>query len=259
MIRYLRFVKRRCHVSDYDPKSQLITRWSLLNLRELGGMPLNDGRTFASGRFWRSSSPSRLSPDEVSAIRDAGVTTVIDFRSVQELERCGNPFLDDGITDFHSIPLFAGDPSNFKDKAMAFLKDNTLGDFYVIMINKLAKEIAQVMRILKDVSGITLFHCTHGKDRTGVITAILYLLAGACQEDIISNYKISYELIKPVVDPIIERAPDVMKHALRSDESNMETFLDYIDKTYNGDITSYLRSAGLTNEEISDLRSKCIG
>ena len=252
MIRYLRFVKRRCHVSDYDPKSQLITRWSLLNLRELGGMPLNDGRTFASGRFWRSSSPSRLSPDEVSAIRDAGVTTVIDFRSVQELERCG-------ITDFHSIPLFAGDPSNFKDKAMAFLKDNTLGDFYVIMINKLAKEIAQVMRILKDVSGITLFHCTHGKDRTGVITAILYLLAGACQEDIISNYKISYELIKPVVDPIIERAPDVMKHALRSDESNMETFLDYIDKTYNGDITSYLRSAGLTNEEISDLRSKCIG
>ena len=246
-------------MTSYDPKSQLITRWSLLNLRELGGMPLNNGNTFAMNRFWRSSSPSNLSPEEVSAIRDAGVTTVIDFRSVQELERCGNPFRDDGITDFHSIPLFAGDPANFKDKSMEFLKDNTLGDFYVIMINKLAKEITEVLRILKDAPGITLYHCTHGKDRTGVITCILYLLAGASQEDIISNYKISYELIKPVVDPIIERAPDVMKHALRSDASNMETFLNYINKTYDGDITGYLKAAGMTDDEIDALRRKCLG
>lgn len=246
-------------MTDYDPTSQLITRWSLLNLRELGGMPLDDGSTFAMDRFWRSSSPSNLSPEEVSSILDAGVTTVIDFRSVAELERCGNPFRDNGRCDFHSIPLFAGDPANFKDKAMSFLKDNTLGDFYIIMIDKLASEITKVLRILKDAPGITLYHCTHGKDRTGVITCILYLLAGASQENIISNYKISYELIKPIVDPIIERAPDVMKHALRSDKSNMETFLNHINTVYNGDITLYLRSAGMTCEEIDDLRKKCIG
>ena len=55
------------------------------------------------------------------------------------------------------------------------------------------------------------------------------------------------------------KAPEEMKHALRSDPSNMETLLSYIDDTYKGDITEYLLYAGMTEEEISDLRSKCIG
>ncbi len=246
-------------MTAYDPSEQLITCWSLLNLRDLGGMPLKDGNVFARGIFWRSSSPSDLSSEEVRSIRENGVTTVIDFRSIQELERCGNPFRDDGVTDFHSIPLFAGDPANFKDRSMEFLRDNTLGDFYIIMIDKLADRIAEVLRVLKDAPGTAMFHCTHGKDRTGVITAILYLLAGATRENIILNYKVSYDYIRPKVDPLIAKAPDVMKHALRSDASNMETFLDHIDKAYGGDITVYLRSAGMTDEEILALKAKCTG
>ena len=104
-----------------------------------------------------------------------------------------------------------------------------------------------------------MFHCAHGKDRTGVITAILYLLAGATRENIILNYKVSYDYIRPKVDPRIAKAPDVMKHALRSDAYNMETFLDHIDKAYGGDITVYLRSAGMTDEEILALKAKCTG
>lgn len=246
-------------MTDYDPAKQLIRDWSLLNLRELGGMPLAGGKTFAKGIFWRSSSPSNISVEEAGQISEKGVTTVIDFRSIQELDRCGNPFRDDGVTDFHSIPLFSGDPADFKDRSMAFLKDNTLGDFYIIMIDKLSKEIVEVLRVLKDAPGITMFHCAHGKDRTGVITAILYLLAGASRENIILNYKVSYDYIRPVVDPLIAKAPDIMKHALRSDASNMETFLDHIDKAFNGDITVYLRSAGMTDKEIGELRSKCLG
>ncbi|MBP5655472.1 MAG: tyrosine-protein phosphatase [Clostridiales bacterium] len=246
-------------MSSYDPDSQLIKRFSLLNLRELGGMPLAGGRTFAEGKFWRSSSPAEITAEEARKMSDYGVTCVIDLRSETELRQYVNPFANDGITDFHNIPLFAGDPNNFKDASMAFLKDHTLGDYYVIMLNKLASSIAEVLRILKDADGIALFHCAHGKDRTGVITAILYLLAGASQEDIITNYKVSFNYIRPLVDPLMARAPEVMKHALRSDASNMETLLSYINDVYSGDITKYLLSAGMTMSEIDGLRKKCSG
>lgn len=246
-------------MADYDPYSQIISGTSLVNLRDLGGMPLSGGNVFASKRFWRSSSPSGTSSEEAGLISRNGVTTVIDLRSDVELMQFGNPFKDDKVTDFHSIPLFAGDPNNFKDRSMAFLRDHTLGDYYVIMLDKLKDSIAEVMRVCKDAPGICLFHCAHGKDRTGVITALLYLLAGASPEDIITNYKISYELIREWIAPIMAKAPEEMKHALRSDPSNMETLLSYIDDTYKGDITEYLLYAGMTEEEISDLRSKCIG
>lgn len=245
-------------MSVYDPDSQLITRFTLLNLRELGGMPLACGKTFAEGRFWRSSSPAEISREEAHRMSEYGVTCVIDLRSELELARFGNPFADDGICDFHNIPLFAGDPNNFKDASMAFLKDHTLGDYYVIMLNKLASSIGDVLRILLKCNGIALFHCAHGKDRTGVITALLYLLAGASREDIITNYKVSYGYIKPLVDPLIAKAPDIMKHALRSDASNMETLLDYINDRWSGDITQYLLTTGLSSDEICELYAKCI-
>jgi len=245
-------------MAGYDPYSQIINICSLVNLRELGGMPLTGGNVFAEGRFWRSSSPSDISSSEADLISEHGVTTVIDLRSDLELQKFGNPFRDDNVTDFHSIPLFAGDPNNFKDRSMAFLKDHSLGDYYVIMLDRLKDSIAEVLRVCKDAQGICMFHCAHGKDRTGVITAILYLLAGASQEDIITNYKISYELIREWIEPIMSKAPQEMKHALMSDASNMETLLKYINNTYSGDITRYLLYAGMTDEEISDLRSKCI-
>lgn len=244
----------------YNPDSQRLYFSDLINARDLGGMPLDGGtKEFARGRFIRCGSPSIGSPDIAPLLRDYGVKTVIDLRSKSEVLHYGNPFKDDGVTDFLNIPLFVGDPDAKTDPTMLFLRDHRLGDFYVIMLEELKEAVAQVMRVfIRKDDGIILFHCAHGKDRTGVIAALLYMLAGADKEDIITNYKVSYEYAKAFLDPLIAVKEEAMRHTLRSDEINMRIMLDYMDKEYGGDVRRYLRSAGLSDEELDALYKRCI-
>ncbi|MCQ2528537.1 MAG: tyrosine-protein phosphatase [Saccharofermentans sp.] len=245
-------------MNNYSPDTQRLFFDDLLNCRDLGGMPLKDGGCFRKRVLLRSGSPSLASSKAHDMLVDAGVTCVIDLRSKSEFVNYGNPFADDGVTDFHNIPLFVGDPDAENDPTMDFLRTHHLGDFYVIMLNELGPNIIEVLRVIaRNTSGMTLFHCAHGKDRTGVIAAILYLLAGASREDIILNYKVSYEYARDFLDPLIAQREDAMKHTLRSDAHNMEIFLDYVDSEYAGDITLFMKKYGMTDSEINELRTLC--
>ena len=245
-------------MSAYNPDSQLIDL-PLINCRELGGMPLRDGHVFRSGLFLRSGAPSELKTrEEFEQVKAYGVKNVIDFRGVTELERCGNPFRDDADTNFYSIPLFIGDPGDVNNDTMQFLRTHHLGDYYVIIMEQLGDKVAQVLRVLLNAEGLTLYHCAHGKDRTGVISAILYLIAGADREDIVTNYKVSYDYLEDFLKPLIDAAPDDMKHTLRSDEINIRIFLKYIDDKWDGKVENYLISNGMSESEIKALRDKCV-
>ena len=98
-----------------------------------------------------------------------------------------------------------------------------------------------------------MYHCAHGKDRTGIISAILYLLAGASRENIIRNYECSYTFMKPILDPLIATQEPGLKHILGSDAENMVIFLDYIEKNYGGDIKVYLKEQGMSDEDLDKL------
>ncbi|MBQ2065960.1 MAG: tyrosine-protein phosphatase, partial [Clostridiales bacterium] len=172
--------------------------------------------------------------------------------------RIGSPFEHDPDTDFYSIPLFKGDPGDPNDNTMQFLRTHHLGDMYVIIMEDLGKEVVEVLRVLLRSEGLVLYHCAHGKDRTGVISAILYLITGADREDIVTNYKISYHYLEDFLRPLIDAAPDDMKHTLRSDEINIRIFLKYIDEKWDGKIENFLISNGMTESEIRALYDKCV-
>lgn len=246
-------------MTDYNPDSQLIRSLKLMNCRELGGMPLEGGKTFRNGVFIRSGSPERLTPPEIQEVKDYGVKCVIDLRAKAELKDFGNPFQNDPDVEFHFVPLFPGDPNNLSDDLMDFIRTRHLGDYYVRICEDLGKDVIEVMRYLASSKGLTLFHCTHGKDRTGTVTAMLYLLAGASRENIILNYKVSYNYLEKYLERRMSKMPDDMKHLLRSDEINMHIFLDYVDETWGGDIANFFRANGMPDEEINALRAKCIG
>ncbi len=245
-------------MSDYNPDSQLIDL-PLINCRELGGMPLNGGHVFRKGLFLRAGAPSELKTrEEFEEVKAYGIKTVIDFRGVTELERNGNPFKDDPDTDFHSIPLFVGDPGDINNETMQFLHTHYLGDYYVIIMEQLGDKVVEVLRTLLNADGLALFHCAHGKDRTGVITACLYLLAGADREDIVTNYKVSYNYLEDFLRPLIEQCDDDMKHTLRSDEINMRIFLKHLDDKWDGKIENFLICNGMSEDEIKSLYDKCV-
>lgn len=247
-------------MTEYNTDSQLMHFDGLLNARELGGMPLRGGKVFATGLAIRSDSPSDLTHEQALAIRDHGVTQVLDLRSEAEVKAYGNAFMDLEGVKFKNIPLFLGNPDDKEDPTMEFLKTHKLGDFYLLILEQLGDRVCEVLRAIKDNEGITLYHCAHGKDRTGVISAILYLLAGASYENIIKNYACSYTYMKPILDPLIARdlAPGGrnMAHVLRSDAENMEIFLNYVDSEYNGKIENFLMNHGMSANEIEELKKR---
>lgn len=246
-------------MSTYNPDTQLVKELALINCRELGGMPLGGNKVFRTGLFLRSGSPEWLNEEQIKEVKAYGVKNVIDLRAVEELKGSGNPFSGDPDVNFYNVPLFNGDPNGNDDKTMEFILTHTLGDYYVIIGQEMGDRLVKIMRILLNSSGLTLFHCAHGKDRTGVVSAILYLLSGASRENIIANYAVSYEYLKDFLAPSIAKLPDGMKHILRSDAGNMVTFLDYIDSKWNGDIANLLTANGMTDEEIGALKAKCTG
>ncbi|MBO4450527.1 MAG: tyrosine-protein phosphatase [Clostridiales bacterium] len=242
----------------YNPDDQLIRSLKLVNCRELGGMPLSNGKTFKKGVFIRSSSPEKLTPEQVQEVKDYGVKCVVDLRAEAELRDYKNPFQNDPDVDFCFVSLFPGDPNNLSDDLLDFIRKRHLGDYYVRICEDLGSDVVKAMRYLLNSKGLTLFHCTHGKDRTGTITALLYLLAGASRENIILNYEASYKYLEKYLERRMTKMPDDMKHLLRSDKLNMEIFLDYVDERWNGDITGFFRFNGMTDEEISALKAKCV-
>lgn len=257
-IEYFRLFLWGIFMGNYNPDTQLIKELALINCRELGGMPLKDGNIFREGLFIRSGSPHYLKPDQIQEVKDYGIKTVVDLRGLEEIKQAGNPFIGDPDVCYYNVPLLNGNPNDTKDQTMQYLRTHILGDYYIIIAEEMGDLLVEIMRVLLNSKGTALFHCHHGKDRTGVVAAILYLISGASREDIITNYKVSYEYLKDFLAPFIRKMPEDLRHALRSDEENMIKFLDYLDEKWGGDVTKLLMANGLTSDEISQLKAKCI-
>ena len=244
-------------MNDYDPKCSTIDIKGILNMRDMGGMPVaGEGRVFPFKVFVRSGNLSEADEADMRRMKEYGVTTVIDLRSAAELKKYGSPAKDDEDIDFHNISLFLGNPDLKEDPTMVFLRTHPLGDFYVQILEELSSDVIRVLDVLSRCEGCALFHCAHGKDRTGIVAAIIYLLAGASREDIITNYAFSYENIRWFLDPLIAEREECMKHTLRSDATNMMIMLDHLERNYHGDIREYLRLKGADDQMIARLCAK---
>lgn len=240
-----------------DPSTNRLVLPNLYNARDMGGMITSSGKVTAFRRFIRSDSPSDLDKTGVDALIAYSVRTVIDLRSEQEISRSGNPFMARPEVAFFNFPLIALDPGDMRDPTIDFLSNNKLGDLYVMMLEHSRKNIRGVLRtILNAQEGAILFHCLHGKDRTGLIAAILFLLAGVPRMDIIENYAASFNHIRPLVDPLFDKTASETHHIFRSDAENMHILLDHIDRQYSGNIERYLSEIDLTVSDIEMLRAK---
>ena len=113
------------------------------------------------------------------------------------------------------------------------------------------------MKVFANSEGGVLYYCTAGKDRTGVISALLLLLAGASKSDILADYEISQEYLCNILKLICENNKDIDINIVTPKAEHMEKFLDMFHKKYNT-IEEYLFQIGLSNDEIANLKNKLI-
>ena len=234
---------------------------TLYNTRDLGGYACAGGRSIVTGRFLRSDAPVRLNQDDLRALVQYPVRTVIDLRSLSEIRLQPNNLQHyPGIGYFH-IPLLGDELDREMDALTSFEPHRHqigLTDLYIHLIERSKMAIGAVMRQLADAPpGASLFHCSHGKDRTGLIAALLLLAAGADEADIIENYRISYSLLKPWFNTFIHELPAESLVFFNTDAENMRVTLSYLARHY-GAAEDYLRQCGLDAAYLARLQSRLL-
>ena len=217
------------------------------NTRELGGHHIADGRTTRCGALWRSDVPARLTERDLDVLRRQGITTVIDLReSASLLRESGLPECADGFTVLRCpIPEGAGIPES----------PAALPASYMVIAESAGMKAA-LHAIAAAKTGV-LFHCTAGKDRTGVLSAILLSMAGVSDAEIVADYVLTTECIRERLRNMHEHFPQIDMTIVTPCEDYMRGFLS-LWKTKYGCAENYLRSLGLTAEEIHRLHDKLL-
>ena len=226
------------------------------NVRDLGGYATKDGRTTRWGVLFRADGLHRLSPQSQSALVDKGIRAVIDLRHARELEEKRNVFAESESVDYYHISLL--NPANAGTGHV-----RSLGDLYIKLLEGSRDELLRVFQVLADGSGrATLFHCAAGKDRTGVVAALLLELAGVPHNVIAEDYSLTAVLIAPIMEELRGGRPEAVtdeqyERFLGSDPDHMIDMLLHLEARYGG-AESYLRSIGLLEEQIRHLKEKLV-
>jgi len=233
-----------------------------LNFRDLGGYPTADGATIAWRRIYRSDGLHLLTSGDVVRVRDElRVTDLIDLRSSGELSADGRGPLEREPLAFHHVPLFDGDARDARGSRE--VTEMTLADRY-LALTEIAKEaIARVVEVIAGAEGGAVYHCAAGKDRTGVISAILLSALGVPDEVIVADYVLSRENLDAIVARLnssegykqifAELPPDT----LHAEPETMAGLLAGIGERY-GDAAGYLEAAGCSADALEELRRKTL-
>lgn len=214
----------------------------LVNVRDLGGLPIRGGGTVRRGQLLRSAELARLEPMGAALLALLGLRTVIDLRTDDEVgQRPDN--LTGTKADLHTISLL---PVNYHEIPVYQV------DLYVYLAESCTKETAQAVKVLAAPGALPgLFHCAVGKDRTGFLAAVILALLGVPDEEIISDFMISNaelgfpESGEPVNVPTLPSRSAIRPELLAD-------ALDRIRRQY-GDIATYLRAGGVTDLELESL------
>ena len=220
---------------------------NIVNCRDLGGYPTADGGVTAFGRVLRCGILKDPTAEDMKILEKFGIKTVIDLRGNSEKADIPDVFEFMADYDYHHISLLETNPIFSK-------KCTDIGAMYILSLTEYKENYARVLRLISNLTEPFLFHCFAGKDRTGLLAAMLLNAAGVCREDIVADYQVSFTYFKPAYEREIEADTGIIweKNPAKfySDPEVMHRILDYFESEFGG-VIGYFRFIGLTEEEIN--------
>lgn len=234
------------------------------NIRDLGGHPLTGGGHTREGAFLRGDAMRGLDTDGLRAILDAGLRTIVDLRSHAEVAEAPNPLAGHDDVIYHHLPLYDG-LATIDAMAMGHPDGFDMGLRYRASLSECGPAFASALRLLAGAEdGTTLFHCTAGKDRTGLIAALLLGHAGVGRDALVADYARTATFGAGLIDVLRARArdrgsdPAHSERVLGSKPETMEATWDWFIDTH-GSATEYMRWIGLGDGELEALRARLVG
>lgn len=240
-----------------------------LNVRELGGLPTRDGGETRFGAVVRADNVRQLTEEGWSALVEHGVCTVIDLRG--DGERVDDP--PAGVpVNVVETPFFATNDAEWDavvselDAAVAAAPDvaTATRDVYLVFLERLAPNVAAAVRAVAHApEGGVVIHCAGGKDRTGLLAAFLLHLAGVAEEEIATDYSLSEERLRPRHEAWFAAAEseeelERLRRISQTPAASMSGVFSELERRFGG-VEAYLRSAGVTDEELRLVRARLRG
>jgi protein-tyrosine phosphatase len=225
---------------------------SVENIRDLGGIKTSDGKTIKYKKLLRSADLHRLTKDELVILKEQyDLKEVLDFRSTRSFV-AKKDLLDESIEYHHILVL-----KELEKVSYIYGKINdTPDEFFKHIYRSLAlqEEAIETWRkffnyVLKNDDGAILYHCTSGKDRTGIATIILLYVLGCSKETIIEEHMRTNEYTKPQFDSYLKNHPNCTKSEYDYYEDLYVTKLMFLDEYFRvinnqyGSFDNYIKNA----------------
>ncbi len=236
------------------------------NVRDLGGLPTTEGRLVRTGRVFRADSPAGLTEADKSVVGSLQLAHVIDLRSgleAQEGSWAVHP--DMRRTLFEIIdPVKHPHPSN--DIALPDIADHeAFAQRYVRRLDEGGVSLAAAAQALtRSVDEGVIFHCSAGKDRTGLLAAFVLTAIGVDREHVIADYgasdepmerKFAFHMANPDTMTFdLSKVPPMM---LRAPSPVMRRLLDLADDRWGG-IVARFQECGFSDDDLAELRGKLL-
>ena len=228
------------------------------NFRDLGGYNSSLGGHVKEGALYRSNSLAMLSDEDIKLILEKGIRTVIDLRTDFEIHRGQSRLKDVEGVGYYKISLI--DNVHSQDhKTFEKNMPKSMGELYKNLLDNSSHSIVKVFDIiLENSDSAVVFNCTAGKDRTGVIAALILDLLCVDKKDIVEDYTITEKLMESVTlkfkqDYKEATGKAVPDYLFESRQESIEEFLDHLyDKYTNAE--GYLIKSGFGKEKIDKFR-----
>ena len=229
-----------------------------INMRDLGGYATNSNGYTTNNLFIRSDLPKKMSDNEKCFFVNKNIKTIIDLRSKNSFEKKPNCFKD--LSEFNVINIPLNGDTLFNDEKE-----------YINMFMEIVKDeesVYKIFNVFAECDEGILFHCAEGKERTGVISALLLDLVDVCFEDILVDYSISSTYFWKYAS-IIKSNESTVASQLGYNNGHIPEFYiytkpDYIEKFFKmfketyGSTKEYMSLIGITCEQIFKIKSKFI-
>jgi protein tyrosine/serine phosphatase len=233
----------------------------LLNVRDLGGVPLEDGGETAYGVVGRSDNVRRVHDRET--FERHGITRVVDLRHGEEVAYDAHRELPVEVVN---VPLMTFDPADMEDladRALELEAAEYLEWSYLHFLERFRDNFGLAVRAIAAADGPVCVHCMGGRDRTGLITGLLLRLAGASREEVAEDYWLSEDALRARHEDWIAEAPNDRERRLRSvfnvaPREAMVGVLATLEEQY-GSVRAYLAAAGVPDGELDALRARLRG
>jgi protein-tyrosine phosphatase len=239
-----------------------VLRWEgCLNVRDLGGIPTEDGGETSFGVVVRSDNVRRLR--DLQTLERHGIARVVDLRFDEEVAYDDHRELPVEVV---RVPLMAFDPAYralLEERVVSLEPAEYLEWSYLQHLEEFRDNFGRAVRAIAQADGTVCVHCMGGRDRTGLVTALLLRLAGVSAEDTAEDYWLSEEPLREDHERWVAEARSAQEVRVRSvflvaPREAMVGVLATLEERH-GSVRGYLGAAGVSDDELDVLAARLRG